>query len=110
MVSPSSRPRSSITRRSTRNVAPITETCRGLADLVKRTLEEGFLPLVLGGDHSIAVGSFSGVSHFFRQQSKKAGFLWLDAHGDMNTPESSPSGNVHGMPVASLIGTGARNW
>jgi arginase len=73
---------------------------------VKRTLEEGFLPLVLGGDHSIAAGSFSGVSHFFHQQSKKVGFLWLDAHGDMNTPESSPSGNVHGMPLASLIGYG----
>jgi len=63
--------------------------------------------LVLGGDHSLAVGSVSGVSHFFSQRSKKAGLLWLDAHGDMNTPDSSPSGNVHGMPLASLLGYGA---
>ncbi len=85
----------------------IAETCRGLAELTERTLDEGFSPLLLGGDHSIAIGTFSGVSHFFRAQSKKVGFLWLDAHGDMNTPDSSPSGNVHGMPLASLIGYGA---
>lgn len=85
----------------------IAETCRGLAEITGRTLEEGFLPVVLGGDHSLAVGSFSGVSHFFRKQSKKVGYLWLDAHGDMNTPESSPSGNVHGMPLAAVMGYGA---
>src|ERR1700674_3805328 len=85
----------------------IAETCRGLAEISERTLKEGFVPLVLGGDHSIAVGSFSGVSHFFRKQSKKVGYLWLDAHGDINTPETSPSGNIHGMPLAALLGQGA---
>src|SRR5207302_1456330 len=85
----------------------IAETCEGLAEMAEKTLAEGFLPLVLGGDHSIAIGTCSGVSDFFRKQSKKIGCLWLDAHGDMNTPESSPSGNVHGMPLASLIGYGA---
>ena len=85
----------------------IAETCRGLAEMTEKTLAEGFFPLVLGGDHSIAIGTCSGVSDFFRKQSKKIGCLWLDAHGDMNTPESSPSGNVHGMPLASLIGYGA---
>ncbi len=85
----------------------IAETCRGLAEMTEQTLSEGFLPVVLGGDHSIAIGSCSGVSDFFRKQSKKIGYLWLDAHGDMNTPESSPSGNVHGMPLAALIGYGA---
>ncbi|PYU21862.1 MAG: arginase [Acidobacteria bacterium] len=85
----------------------IAETCGGLAEMTEKTLAEGFLPLVLGGDHSIAIGTCSGVSDFFRKQSKKIGCLWLDAHGDMNTPESSPSGNVHGMPLASLIGYGA---
>ena len=85
----------------------IAETCQELAELTEKTLGEGFMPLVLGGDHSIAVGSLSGVSNFYRQQSKTIGYLWLDAHGDMNTPESSPSGNVHGMPMASLIGYGA---
>jgi arginase len=85
----------------------IAETCRTLAELTEKTLQEGFLPLVLGGDHSLAIGSVAGVSNFFRKQSKKIGCLWLDAHGDMNTPETSPSGNVHGMPLAALIGNGA---
>jgi arginase len=85
----------------------ISETCRGLAEMTEHTLSEGFVPLVLGGDHSLAVGSFSGVSNYFRRQSKRVGYLWLDAHGDMNTPESSPSGNIHGMPLAAIIGYGA---
>src|SRR5271170_338337 len=84
----------------------IAETCRGLAEMTDRTLTEGHFPLVLGGDHSLAVGSFSGVSNYFRGQSKRIGYLWLDAHGDMNTPESSPSGNIHGMPLASIVGYG----
>ncbi|HEX4642557.1 MAG TPA: arginase, partial [Candidatus Acidoferrales bacterium] len=85
----------------------IAEACRGLAEITARTLTDGYFPLVLGGDHSIAVGSCSGVSNFFRAQSKRVGYLWLDAHGDMNTPESSPSGNIHGMPLAAIIGYGA---
>lgn len=85
----------------------IAETCRGLAEMIEKSLAEGFTPLVLGGDHSIAVGSISGVSSHFRKQSKRVGLLWLDAHGDMNTPDSSPSGNIHGMPLAALIGYGA---
>ncbi|HWW92784.1 MAG TPA: arginase [Vicinamibacteria bacterium] len=84
----------------------IAEACRGLAEITERTLTEGYFPLVLGGDHSIAVGSFSGVSNFFRAQSKRVGYLWLDAHGDMNTPDSSPSGNIHGMPLAVALGLG----
>ncbi len=85
----------------------IAETCRGLAEMVERTLQEGFLPIVLGGDHSLAVGSMTGVASYFRKQSKRIGYIWLDAHGDMNTPDSSPSGNVHGMPLASIMGYGA---
>ena len=85
----------------------IAETCRGLAELVQKTLEEGFLPVALGGDHSIAVGVVSGVSGAYRTRQKHIGYVWLDAHGDMNTPESSPSGNVHGMPLASVMGYGA---
>ncbi len=84
----------------------IAESCKGLAEITERSLSEGYFPLVLGGDHSIAVGSCSGVSNFFRAQSKSVGYLWLDAHGDMNTPESSPSGNIHGMPLAAIIGYG----
>ena len=85
----------------------IAETCRGLAEMTEKALTDGYVPLVLGGDHSIAIGSVSGVSSFFRKQSKRAGLIWLDAHGDMNTPDSSPSGNVDGMPLASLTGYGA---
>jgi arginase len=82
----------------------ITATCTKVADRVLKTLEAGKVPVVLGGDHSIAAGTVSGVAEFYRRQNQKVGLLWIDAHTDMNTPESSPSGNVHGMPLASLMG------
>jgi arginase len=85
----------------------IAETCQDIAATVDKSLGEGFLPLVLGGDHSIAAGVAAGVSSFFRKEKKQIGYLWLDAHGDMNTPDSSPSGNVHGMPLAAIMGYGA---
>jgi arginase len=85
----------------------IAETCQEIAVTVDKSLDEGFLPLVLGGDHSIAAGVAAGVSAFFRKDKKQIGYLWLDAHGDMNTPDSSPSGNVHGMPLAAIMGYGA---
>jgi arginase len=85
----------------------IAEACNELAETVQKTLAEGTLPIVLGGDHSIAIGTVSGVSQHFRQKEKHIGLIWLDAHGDMNTPDSSPSGNVHGMPLAAIIGYGA---
>jgi arginase len=88
-------------------MAEIAETCLDLAAIVEKSLDEGFLPLVLGGDHSIASGVAAGVSDFYRKQKKEIGYIWLDAHGDMNTPESSPSGNVHGMPLAAIMGYGA---
>ena len=84
----------------------IAEACKDLGEAVEKSLTEGFLPLVLGGDHSIAVGAVSGVATYFRKEKKEVGYIWLDAHGDMNTPESSPSGNVHGMPLASIMGYG----
>jgi arginase len=73
---------------------------------VVKTLEEGMTPLVLGGDHSLAAGSVSGVAHFYRRREQKVGVIWIDAHPDINTPETSPSGNVHGMPLAALLGLG----
>ncbi len=73
---------------------------------IDRILTKGHFPLVLGGDHSIAVGTVSGIASVCRRQGKKLGLLWVDAHGDINTPESSPSGNIHGMPVAALLGHG----
>jgi arginase len=84
----------------------ITATCTKHAELVLRTLESGKTPIVLGGDHSVAVGTVSGVAEFYRRQSQSVGLIWIDAHTDINTPESSPSGNVHGMPLAAIMGLG----
>src|SRR5215475_7610545 len=82
----------------------ITATCTKHAELVVKTLEAGKVPLVLGGDHSVGAGTVSGVAEFYRRQSKKVGLIWIDAHTDINTPDSSPSGNVHGMPLAAIMG------
>ena len=87
-------------------LAQIATACRALAQRVEDALDRGHLPLVLGGDHSVAVGTVSGVSRHFHARGGKAGLIWLDAHADMNTPETSPSGNVHGMPLASILGDG----
>jgi len=84
----------------------ITDTCVRLADIVTQALAEDKFPLVLGGDHSIAVGTVSGVSKHLRDSKGKLGMIWIDAHTDMNTPSTSPSGNVHGMPLACCIGAG----
>jgi arginase len=89
-----------------RYLAPIAETCRRLAALVETCLAAGKAPLVLGGDHSVAVGTVSGVAAHYRREGQPIGLVWIDAHADMNTPESSPSGNVHGMPLACCIGAG----
>jgi arginase len=88
-------------------LAEIAEACKDLAEATEKSLEDGFLPLILGGDHSIAAGAATGVSAHFRKEKKQVGYIWLDAHGDMNTPDSSPSGNVHGMPLAAIMGYGA---
>ncbi len=84
----------------------ITATCTKHAELVVKSLDSGHIPLVLGGDHSVAAGTMAGVAEFFRRRNEKAGLIWLDAHGDINTPETSPSGNVHGMPLAAIMGLG----
>jgi arginase len=85
----------------------IADACDRLRVEVRDALAEGRVPLVLGGDHSIAVGSISGVAEHYRGRGEKVGVIWVDAHADMNTPETSPSGNVHGMPLAALLGYGA---
>ena len=84
----------------------ITATCTKSADLVLKTLEAGKVPLVLGGDHSVAAGTVAGVAEFYRRQNQKIGLIWIDAHSDINTPDTSPSGNVHGMPLAAIMGLG----
>ncbi len=88
-------------------LSEIADACKDLGAMVEKSLEESMLPVVLGGDHSIAAGTLSGVAAHFKKKEKKIGLIWLDAHGDINTPESSPSGNVHGMPLAAAMGYGA---
>ncbi len=84
----------------------ITQVCRELADTCAKAVADGTVPLVLGGDHSIGAGSVAGVARAYRERGERIGCIWLDAHGDLNTPESTMSGNVHGMPVAHLLGHG----
>ena len=84
----------------------ITAICTRVAEMVERALEREQFPLVLGGDHSIAAGTVAGLSHYYRARGERIGLIWIDAHTDMNTPETSPSGNVHGMPLACCIGAG----
>src|SRR5919109_5535041 len=78
----------------------IKEVTANIAALVKQAAEGGAVPVVLGGDHSVAIGTLGGVASL----SGPGGVLWFDAHGDLNTPETSPSGNVHGMPLAAALG------
>lgn len=84
----------------------ILEVCVNLANKVKSILQANEFPLVIGGDHSIAMGTVAGVAGHFREQNKSIGLIWFDAHGDMNIPGVSPSGNIHGMPLAHLLGKG----
>jgi arginase len=77
-----------------------------LAARVEAALENGALPVVVGGDHSIAIGSVSGLAAYHRKRQESVGIIWLDAHTDINTPDTSPSGNIHGMPLAALLGHG----
>ncbi|MGA8593968.1 MAG: arginase [Bryobacteraceae bacterium] len=87
-------------------LAQISLACASLANVVDTALREEKFPLVLGGDHSVAAGTVAGVANAYRQRQQSVGLIWIDAHADMNTPDSSPSGNVHGMPLACCIGQG----
>jgi arginase len=85
---------------------PILETCEELAIAVEQSLDDGCLPVVLGGDHSVAIGSTAGLGAHLKKRDGRMGLIWFDAHGDMNTPETTPSGNIHGMALAIAIGLG----
>lgn len=91
-----------------RFLSEIATACHEVAETVAREYELGEGMVVLGGDHSAAVGSVSGLAARHRERSERLGMIWVDAHTDMNTPETSPSGNIHGMPVATLLGHGPR--
>jgi arginase len=85
-------------------VRDIARVCTTLYEAALASLEAGALPLVLGGDHSLAAGSVAASAEMARRADRPLGLIWVDAHGDMNTPSSSTSGNVHGMPLAALLG------
>ena len=84
----------------------VTNVCKQVKKQMLMACEKGWLPLVLGGDHSIAIGTVSGVAEHYKSLDQKIGLIWVDAHADMNLPETSPSGNIHGMPLAVLLGKG----
>ena len=94
------RPGSPIAREAKRYLEAIKRSCERVASLVEEAPLRGFLPLVLGGDHSVAMGTLAGMA----KTVGPGGVLWIDAHGDLNRPESSPTGNVHGMPLAAALG------
>lgn len=91
---------------SARFLPEIVEVCRETHALVTAGMEEGCFPLILGGDHSLSIGSVAAVADHYRRRGERIGLIWVDAHTDMNLPETSPSGNVHGMPLAVLTGAG----
>ena len=86
-------------------IREISRLCEKLYKTSLAALEKGGMPMVLGGDHSLAAGSVAATADYLRKSGEKPGLIWVDAHGDMNTPSSSGSGNVHGMPLAALLGS-----
>jgi arginase len=89
-----------------RYLSPIADACLQLAGLVEKAADDDKFPLVLGGDHSVAIGTTAAMSRHLRKKGQRPGLIWIDAHADMNTPETSPSGNVHGMSLACCVGLG----
>ncbi len=90
-----------------KNAEAVLKVCRDLEKRVRGFMERGLTPVVLGGDHSLAMGSIAGAARALREEKKKMGVVWVDAHADMNTPKTTLSGNLHGMPTAHLLGLGA---
>ena len=99
-------PDQSNSKSDTKFLGEIVQVCGRLAECVKTTLAGGAFPLVLGGDHSVAMGTVTGIADHFRSKGEAIGLLWFDAHTDMNTSATTASGNIHGMPLAALLGYG----
>jgi arginase len=98
--------RQKIVNPSLRYLEEIVRTSGKLAKKVKRSLDLGHFPLCIGGDHSMALGSIAGIAAFCRETNRRPGVIWIDAHADMNTAATTPSGNIHGMPMAASLGLG----
>lgn len=88
----------------------ILQVCRDLSVVTRDALMNGDVPMVVGGDHSLAIGSISGISDYYQQKGQDIGLVWFDAHADMNIPGISPSGNIHGMPLSHLLGYGDKDF
>lgn len=95
------------TNENPKYLSEILASCRNASSSLKEILEDGALPIILGGDHSIAIGTFSGISSYFHARNEDIGLIWFDAHADINTPATSTSGNIHGMPLAAILGHGS---
>ncbi|MBA3656478.1 MAG: arginase family protein, partial [Gemmatimonadaceae bacterium] len=90
--------------KNTSYLSAIVDVCRELATETEDAVRDGFVPLSLGGDHSLAAGSVAGVASAFHDRGQRIGLIWLDAHADIHTTDSSETGNIHGMPLAHLLG------
>jgi arginase len=84
----------------------ITKTSKVLAKKVEGLMNKNYFPLIIGGDHSTAIGTIAGISNYCRKRNQTLGIIWIDAHADMNTEDTTPSGNIHGMPLAVALGLG----
>lgn len=93
-------------RANARYKSEVLDVCTRLRDATQRALEDGSHPIILGGDHAVAMGSIAGVSNHFHAKGESVGLIWIDAHTDMNVPDTTPSGNIHGMPLAHMLGYG----
>jgi arginase len=89
-----------------KHLAEMLESCKRMGERLELLFAEDAFPLILGGDHSIAIGTFSAIANYYRRKNADIGLIWFDAHADINTPETSRSGNLHGMPLAVLLGQG----
>jgi arginase len=98
--------RSASSEENPKYLGEMLRSCSAIADSLRPVLDEGEFPIILGGDHSIAIATFSTMAAFHRDKGEELGLIWFDAHADINTPETSPTGNIHGMPLAVLMGAG----
>ena len=96
----------SIGRANARYKSEVLDVCTRLRDVTQRALSEGSRPIILGGDHAVAMGSIAGVSNHHHAKGESIGLIWIDAHTDMNIPETTPTGNIHGMPLAHMLDYG----
>jgi arginase len=99
-------PDESVNGSKPRHLAELIASSLNIADSVTKILESDEIPVILGGDHSIAIATFSAISSHYRDRDGEIGMIWFDAHADINTPETSQSGNIHGMPLATILGEG----